>query len=64
MVTLNLLNAVLYGQNSLKKSSTEKSHGSLLEVSNITNNQEKTGGREGPEGSFGDFRTFLAECDL
>ena len=34
------------------------------DFNDIVNGQEKTGGRERPEGSFSDFRTFLAENDL
>lgn len=34
------------------------------DFNDIITNQEKTGGRTRSEASFGDFRTFLSECDL
>ena len=34
------------------------------DFNDIANSQEKTGGRDRSEGSFGDFRAFLSECDL
>lgn len=34
------------------------------DFNDIINNQEKSGGRTRIEGSFGDFRNFISECDL
>ena len=34
------------------------------DFNDIISHQEKTGGRERAEGSFGNFRSFLSECDI